>query len=136
LKEILLQETFPVYCLEFGHGETDYSSVDEIVGYFKQRIEAHRCARFIAEFDHYEHTRSLSEGWIDKDIQAARNIIFCFGITLPDPHVLAVRPRSIGVAETTEGFLVTFLETPMPVANTAMEGWVKGLLRNRSEKAA
>lgn len=135
MKETLLQETFPVYCLELGHGETDYSSVDEIVGYFKQRIEAHQCARFIAELDHYEHTRSLSEGWIDKDIRAARNIIFCFGITLPDPHVLAVRPRSIGVAETTDGFLVTFMETPMPVANTAMEDWAKGLLRSRSEKA-
>ncbi len=59
-------------------------------------------------------------------------LVFCFGIALPDPHVLAVRPRSIGVAETTEGFLVTFMEAPMPVANTAMEAWAKGL-RNRAD---
>jgi hypothetical protein len=49
--------------------------------------------------------------------------------------MLAVRPRSIGVAETSDGFLVTFMETPMPVANTAIEGWTIGL-HNRREKAA
>jgi hypothetical protein len=136
LRETLLQETFPVYCLELGHDETDYRSVDEIADYFKQCIEAHRCARYIAELDHYAHTRSLPEGRIDKDIRAARNIIFCFGIALPDPHLLATRPRSIGVAETSEGFLVTFMEAPMPVANSAMEDWARGLLHVRPGKAA
>jgi hypothetical protein len=136
LKQTLLQEKFPIYCLEIDHRETDFGSVDEIAGYFKQCIEGHRCACFIAEFDHYAHTRSLPEGRIEKGIRAAKNIIFCFGIALPDPHALAVRPRSIGVAETTDGFLLTFMEAPMPVANTAMEDWVNGLLRKRTGKAA
>lgn len=136
MKETLLQEKYPVYCLELDRGESGLDSVDEIADYFKQCIEVHRYARFIAEFDHYAHTRALPEGRIDKDIRAAKNILFCFGIALPDPHVLAVRPNSIGVAETTNGFLVTFIEAPMPVANTAMEGWAKGLLRSRPEKAA
>jgi hypothetical protein len=135
LKQTLLQETYPVYCLELRHGETDYGSVDEIVHYFKKCILAHRSARFIAEFDHYAHTLSLPEGRIGDGIRAAKNLVFCFGITLPDPHVLAVRPRSIGVAETSEGFVVTFMEAPMPVANTAMEEWAKGL-RNRQFEAA
>jgi len=136
LKETLLQETFPVYCLELGHDETGYSSVDEIADFLKQCIEAHLYACYIAELDHYAYTRSLPEGRIDKDIRAAKNIIFCFGISLPDPHVLAARPRSIGVAETSEGFLVTFMEAPMPVANSAMEDWARGLLHGRPGKAA
>jgi hypothetical protein len=135
LKQTLLQEKYPIYSLELGRNETSFGSVDEIADYFKQRIADHRSACFIAEFDHYAHTKSLPEGSIGEDIRAAKNIIFCFGIALPDPHVLAVRPRSIGLAETATGFLVTFMEAPMPVANTAMEEWAKGL-RNRQGKAA
>ena len=136
MKESLSNEVYPVYCLEIGRGETDYSSVEEIADYFKQCIDAHRCAAFIAEFDHFAHTSSLPEGRIDRDIRAARNIVFCFGIALPDPHALAVRPRSIGIAETTDGFFVTFMEAPMPLANTAVEDWAKGLRRKRAEEAA
>ena len=135
MKQTLLQETYPVYCLELRRGETNFGSVDEIVHYFKKRIMAHRSARFIAEFDHYAHTLSLPEGRIGDGIRAAKNLVFCFGIALPDPHVLAVRPRSIGVAETSEGFVVTFMEAPMPVANTAMEEWAKGLCNRKFEAA-
>lgn len=133
MKQTLLQEKYPVYSLELERGETSYQSVNEIVGYFRERIEAHRVACFIAEFDHYAHTRSLPEGQIGEDILAAKTLVFCFGITLPDPHMLAVRPRSIGVAQTTKGFLVTFMEAPMPVANAAMEDWAKGLRNERKQ---
>jgi hypothetical protein len=61
--------------------------------------------------------------------------VFCFGITLPHPQALALRPRSIGVAETTKGFVVTFMEAPMPIANAAMEDWANGL-RDRQGQAA
>ena len=127
MKQTLLQEKYPIYSLEIERSETSYASVDEIIGYFRERIEAHPAARFIAIFDHFAHTKSLPEGQIGDGILAAKNIVFCFGITLPDPHVLAVRPRAIGVAEITDGFLITFMEAPMPVANTAMEDWAKGL---------
>jgi hypothetical protein len=135
VKQSLLQEKYPVYSLELARSETSYRSVDDIVAYFEERIQAHRSACLIAEFDHYAHTKSLPEGRIGEGILAAKNIVFCFGIALPDPHVLAVRPRSIGVAETAEGFLITFMEAPMPVANAAMEDWAKGL-RDRQGEAA
>jgi hypothetical protein len=130
MKQTLLQETSPVYSLELDRGETTHESVDAIVDYFKRRIEAHRCARLIAVFDHAAHTRSLPEGELGSAIRAAKNIIFCFGITLPEPRALALRPRSIGIAETDEGFVISFLEAPMPLANAAMEDWTNGL-RNR-----
>jgi hypothetical protein len=135
VKQTLLQEKYPIYSLELDRGETSYATVDEIVDHFRQRIEAHRCACFIAVFDHFAHTLSLPEGRIGEGIRAAKNIVFCFGIALPDPHALAVRPRSIGVAETDDGFLITFMEAPMPLVNAAMEDWAKGL-RNRQSLSA
>jgi hypothetical protein len=135
VKQTLLQEKYPIYTLELDKSETHCRSVDDIVAHFKERIEEHKSARFIAEFDHHAHTSSLPEGQIADDILAAKNLVFCFGIALPDPHVLAVRPRSIGVAETRDGFVITFMEAPMPVANAAMEDWATRL-RSRRGKAA
>lgn len=127
MKQSLLQEKYPIFTLEVRKDETGFDSVDAIVDYLKQQIEGHRAARFIADFDHYAHTRALPEGQIGDGILAARNLVFCFGLTLPEPGVLAVRPRSIGVAETTNGYLITFMEAPMPVANKAMEEWAKSI---------
>lgn len=127
MRQTLLQEKYPIYCLELDRADTRYRDVDEIMDYLKGCVSAHASACFIADFDHYAHTRSLPHGQIGEGILAARNLVFCFGITLPDPHVLAVRPRSIGVAETAQGFLITFMEAPMPIANSAMEEWAKGL---------
>ncbi len=127
MKQTLLLEKYPVFSLEIERTETSLRSVDEIADYFKAQIEAHKSARFIAVFDHFAHTKSLPDGSVSEEILAAKNVIFCFGIALPAPHVLGLRPRSIGVAETTEGFLITFMEAPMPIANAAMEDWSKGL---------
>jgi hypothetical protein len=134
VKQTLLLEKYPVYTVEIDRSETSFGSVDEICADLRRCIERHRSACFIADFDHLAHTRSLPEGEVGEDILAARNLVFCFGISLPDPHVLAVRPRSMGVAETSRGFLVTFMEAPMPVANAAMEDWAKSL-RNLTEPA-
>ncbi|WP_414718902.1 DUF6858 family protein [Sulfuricella sp.] len=43
-----------------------------------------------------------------------------------------MRPRSIGVADLADRFVVSFLEAPMKPANESMKAWVKGL-RNRLE---
>jgi hypothetical protein len=63
-------------------------------------------------------------------MEDAKNLVFCFGIKLPNPAVMAVRPRSIGVTQTARGFVVNFMEAPMPKANTAMEAWALSL-KNR-----
>ena len=136
MKQTLLYEKYPLFVLELGRDETELGSVDAICDYFRERIEAHRCGRFIAVFDHYGHTCTLPEGNVSKDIRAAKNVIFCFGIALPNAHVLAVRPRSIGVAETTRGFVISFMEAPMPIANAAMEDWAEGLRKPATEPLA
>ena len=127
MKQTLLQEKYPVFTLELDKNETGLGSVDEIIAWLKDRIDRHDVAEFIAVFDHYAHTLALPHGQIDQNILDAKNILFCFGITLPEPRVLAVRPRSIGVAETPSRFVITFMEAPMPVANAAMEAWAKSL---------
>ena len=84
-------------------------------------------------FDHYAHTCQLPDGHVGEGIRAAKNVIFCFGLALPSPEVLAVRPRSIGVAETDHGFVISFMEAPMPIANAAMEDWANGLREEWTE---
>jgi len=127
MKQILSREDLALCRVDLPKSEARFRSVDEIVDWLKSRIETHPMARFIAVFDHYAHTASLAEGVISPDILAAKNIVFCFGLTLPDPEALALRPRSIGVCELPDRFVITFLEPPMPVANTMIEEWVSSI---------
>ena len=128
MKQITVMEKYPVYTIEIGKNETTYANVDEILAYLKNKIETHPIATYIGEFDHYTHTVSLSVGEVSDDIKDAKNIICCFGKVLPKPEVLAVRPRSIGVAEMVDSFVVSFLEAPNSDANNAMETWVKSIV--------
>jgi hypothetical protein len=127
MKQSLLHEKYPVFTLEVDKSETSLQTVAEIISLLRQRIEEHKVAKYIATFDHYSHTTELTDGYINSDILDAQNIIFCFGITLPSPQMMAVRPRSIGVAEIEDRFVISFMETPMPVANVAMEEWAKSI---------
>ena len=127
MKQITVMEKYPVYMLRIEKSETSFQSVDEVLAYLKAQIDAHPIAVYIGEFDHYAHTSSLEVGEISEEIKDAKNIICCFGKALLKPEVLAVRPRSIGVADMGDGFVVSFLEAPNPDANNAMEKWVKGI---------
>jgi len=120
-------EKYPVYTAEIQKSETSYQNIDEILAYLKAKVEAHPVATYIGEFDHYGHTSSLESGEISEDINNAKNFICCFGKSLPKPEVLAVRPRSIGIAEMENSFVISFLEAPNPDANAAMEQWAKGI---------
>lgn len=133
MKQSLFHEKYPIYTLELNKEESSYRTVDAIADYFKVQIDQHAAAAFIAVFDHYAHTKGLADGEIAPAIRAAKNVVFCFGIKLLTPEVLAVRPRSIGIAELDDRFVVTFMETPMPFANDTMEQWAKGLLNTAAQ---
>lgn len=126
MKQTLLQEKYPVFIAEIGKDETTCKTVEDVAAYLKARIAEKEKVVFIGVFDHYAHTKGLG-GEISPDIRGALDVIFCFGFALPNPQVLAVRPRSIGVADMGDRFVVSFMEAPMQPANEAMEGWVKGL---------
>jgi len=129
MKQVLLQEKFPIFKLEIDKSETEYKSAQALVDHFKQLVDEHKVTRFIGEFDHYSHTRGLDGGEIADDIIDARTVVFCFGTKLPKAEMLAVRPRSIGIAETETGFMISFMEAPMAIANDTMETWVKGVVK-------
>ncbi len=122
-------EKYPVFTLEIDKTETACDSVDAIIAHFEGLVAADPVAAFIGIFDHYSHTSNLANGEIAPEIKDAKNIVFCFGPKLADAHVLAVRPRSIGVAELEDRFIVTFLEAPMPPINEKMEKWAKAILK-------
>lgn len=127
MKQTILMEKYPIFEMELPKSETSYQDVDAILAYLQAKIEAHPIAGYIATFDHYRHTKNLTEGQIAPNIVDAKLIVFCFGIAIPNPQVLAVRPRSIGVADLGDKFVINFLEPPMPVATQAMEAWVRAL---------
>lgn len=129
MQQSLLQDKFSIYSLEVPKAQCRFGSMEEILAHLKACTEAHPFAVFISNFDHYSHTKSLADGEMAPEIRDARNFIFCFGHKLPMPKMLAMRPRSIGIAETADTYHLSFQEAPMPFANEAMESWVKGVVR-------
>ena len=129
MKKTIFMDKYPVYTLELLKSEVAQKNVNEIIEYFKAKIEAHPIAKFIAIFDHYSHTKSL-DGEINPEILDAQNIIFCFGPAIPNTKILAARPRSIGVCELEDKFVIEFLEAPKEQLHDLMENWAKSLKVN------
>ena len=127
MKHITIMEKYPVNELIIQKNKIKYTTVDEILNDIKEKINAHPVATYISIFDHYTHTKGLAEGEINKEILDAKNIIFCFGKKLPNAAMLALRPRSIGVLELTDSFVLSFMDAPNPEAHEAMVNWVKSI---------
>lgn len=125
----LLLEKYPIQTLNIPFDRCAFESVDAIIEHLRGCIEADPIAGYIALFDHYAHTASRDNNEIAPEIKEAKNIIFCFGQKLPSAEMLAVRPRSIGVARTDEGFTCSFMEAPMAPMNDKMVQWIEQLQR-------
>lgn len=130
MKKVTFKEKYPVFTLDILKTESRFSSVNDILSFFQEKIIDHPVAVFISTFDHFSHTKNLGElGKINSEIVDAKNIIFCFGKEIPSPFVLAVRPRSIGIVEYSEKFVISFMETPNPQATKTIEEWVKSVVK-------
>ncbi len=126
MKQSTFKEKYPVWTLELKKDEIAQKSVHEILNYFREKIDHHPIATYIATFDHMEHTKDI-DGVIAPEIKDIQNIIFCFGKEIPNSKVAAVRPRSIGVCELEDSFVIEFMEAPNEAANGFMEEWAKAL---------
>ena len=124
-------DKFPINYLEIAKDTTKYKNVNEILEYFKDKIESHDIATYISIFDHYNHTKSIN-GDINSDILDAKNIIFCFGGAIPKTEILAVRPRAFGIAEKKESFIIEFMDAPNDKLTEVMQEWTKGLMLQNS----
>jgi len=130
MNKTILMDKYPVFSHEIAKSETNFKSVDSIIKYLKDLVEKHPVAEYIAIFDHYQHTKELDEGVISEDILDAKNLIFCFGKQLPNPQILAVRPRSIGVSELKDSFSINFMEAPNEQLQKVVKTWVESLSNN------
>ena len=126
MKQLHFQEKYPITVVDIAKSETRYDSVAAIADYFKDCIANTPRVSYIGTFDHYAHTQAIG-GEIAPDIRAAINVLFCFGHALPNAQVLAVRPRSIGIADLGSHFVITFMDAPMKPANDAMQAWALAL---------
>ncbi len=129
MQEKLFKEKYPIHTITISKSDAKFEGVDAILDAIKSNIEAHLVATYIGLFDHFSHTKSLSDGEFAAEMIDAKNIMFCFGKELTNPMVLAVRPRSIGVADMGEYFVLSFLEAPNPTANVAMKRWCLSILK-------
>lgn len=128
MKKTVFMDKYPIYALEFSKSETNVSTSKEVVEFLKAKIEKHPIAKFIAVFDHYSHTKALGGTMLD-GLLDAQNIVFCFGQAIPNTEMLAVRPRSIGVCEFEDKFVIDFMEPPKEELNAVMQEWIKELLK-------
>ncbi len=126
MKQTLFNDKYPVFVVEIAKTETSYPTVSALVDYYKAKIAENPKVQFIGVFDHLAHTTRIG-GEVMRGLQAAVDIVFCFGFALPNPLVLAVRPRSIGIADLGDKFVISFMEAPMAPANQAMEAWTLAL---------
>ncbi|MFA6192075.1 MAG: DUF6858 family protein [Sulfurimonas sp.] len=126
MTKTILMDRYPVFTLALHKDEIEQKTVSEIIQYFKDKVDEHPVAKFIAIFNHYEHTKDLN-GEINNEILDAQNIIFCFGAAIPNTKILAVRPRSIGVAELENKFVIEFMEVPNEKLHTVVGTWALGL---------
>jgi len=127
MKQTIFKDKYPVWTLELDKSEISLDNMDAIVAYFKEKVDAHPVATFIAVFNHMEHTKSLKDAQINPDIIDIKNVIFCFGKEIPNTKVAAVRPRSIAVCELADKFVIEFLEAPNETLHNVMEDWAKAL---------
>lgn len=126
MTKTVLMDKYPIFSLELKKEEIRQTTISEIIQYFQEKIQTHPIAKFIAIFNHYEHTKNLN-GEINSNIIDAQNIIFCFGGAIPNTKILAVRPRSIGIAELEKSFIIEFMEVPNELLHTLVEAWTLDL---------
>lgn len=127
MKQKIFKEKYHIFEIEYKKDELSFKSVDEIIENLKEKMVNHPVIAYISTFNQYAHTKSLEGSVINPEILDGKNIVFCFGKELPTPEVLAVRPRSIGVSELKDSYVVNFLEAPNETANESMKALVQSL---------
>ncbi len=127
MTQSVLMDKYTIYSVDITKEETTFTDVDEIIAYLQEKITTHPFAKEIAVFDHLAHTQSIAEHVLDENIKAGKNLVFCFGKMLPNPKMLAVRPRSIGIADMGEHYEISFMEVPNGALQELTEEWVKSI---------
>lgn len=102
------------------------NTIDDVIAKLREQMDASGLTVFIAIYGDYGRTHAIN-GPIGKGIKGAKKLLFCFGERLPYPQALAIRPRSIGIADMGDHFFITFLKSPEVYAMADVLQWVKTL---------
>mgnify|MGYP007043493367 CR=1 FL=1 len=54
MKKTVFMDKYPVNSMELQKNEISQKTINEVLEYFKTKIEAHPISTFISIFDHYE----------------------------------------------------------------------------------
>lgn len=126
MKEVKLMGEYPVYQTELPKSKTSCKTIDDVIAKLREMMDASGLTVFIAIYDDYGRTHAIN-GPIGEGIEGAKELLFCFGESLPFPEALALRPRSIGIADMGDHFFITFLKSPEVYAMADVVLWVKAL---------
>ncbi|WP_319485941.1 DUF6858 family protein [uncultured Cohaesibacter sp.] len=129
MDRVIYKGKYPVLELDIAKTRTRARSVDEIIAALLQHIDGNPAIAYLGIFDHYAHTMSLG-GAVADGVVDAKNLLFCFGKTIPDLSVLAVRPRSIGILDLGDHFHITFLEPPQDGVTRQLVSWCEALIED------
>jgi len=122
----IFKEKYSINTLLVSKNETIFSTSQEIASFFEEKIIAHPVAKYLSTFDNYEHTSSMN-GEIQDEIKSALVVMFCFGKAIPNPKILAIRPRVFGITELENSFSIDFMDAPSDDLTNIMTNWTKEL---------
>lgn len=120
---------YPIFKIEIKKTDTEFNTMEKMCDEITRIIKSDPKLTWLCDFDHYAHTIDVVKGPVDEKIKAARCLVFCFGISIPNPLVLAARPRSIGVCDMGDSFIISFLAAPREGTNETMVAWIDGLVK-------
>ena len=58
MKKINLMDKYPVYTKEISKTNTKIKNTNEFISILKEKIENDKMVKYIATFDHFEHTQN------------------------------------------------------------------------------
>ena len=119
MQQKIINEKFPVYYQEIMKGSTPYRNIAEIIDALKAGLAKNPSSQIIAVFDLHDHVQKRG-GKIADSIFGAQTLLFCVANAIPHADIVALRPRSIGVTEFADRFVLNFLEAPAQAVTDAM----------------
>lgn len=127
--EKLSDYEYPIFKTEIMKTDTEFNTMEKMCDEITRIIKSDPKLTWLCDFDHMKHTIDVVKGPVREDIKAARCLVFCFGISIPNPLVLAARPRSFGVVDVGDKFIISFLAAPREGTNETMTAWIDGLVK-------
>lgn len=127
MQQALLREDDPVCTIELEKSKMRHANMDALLAALKARVDAHPTAAYIATVDQESNLDARARQNAAVDYVASKLMVFSFEVDMPNPGVLVVRPRTVGVTEFADRFVINFIVVPTSMANDPMEDWVHAL---------